>query len=538
MSASRGTLFVPAARSVVKASALIPVIGYARVSTWREEMISVDIQKSVVEEAAARKGRYVAEWIVDPDATGRNFKRKVMRGIEIVEDPARPEREMWAWKFSRFGRNRHGVALNLARIEAAGGDLISATEDVDAKTAVGGFTRDMLFAVATFESNRAGEQWKETHELRRRLGLPSAGGRRFGYVWHPRRLPDGHGGWKIQDEWYEVVPQQAEVINDAYNAYTKGTTGFRTLAARWNEWGLRTARGSVWLDQTVRLYLDAGFPAGLLHVHDPEAVCGEPGKCRKMAHYTHAGAEHDSVIEDDVWDKYRDMRASRRGTPRRSLNPVYPLSGLVWCGYCGSRANIAVGRQGPGTAYRCQVRTRRGVDHDPVWFRRAELEDRVYEWLLDVRTEIDAIAAGRVVTPPKRQGPDPESVRKRLTKEIERTTAAIDRAFDAYTLGDADRDTYLRARTKHEKARAKAQEELDTLLQEDTRPTDPMPFRETVLGLIEEWDTISVASKRVLLSRLIVRVQVWQGRRYEIIPVWSEKSVIDSLPVWSVRTAG
>ncbi|MDV6290272.1 recombinase family protein [Streptomyces sp. UP1A-1] len=333
------------------------------------------------------------------------------------------------------------------------------------------------------------------------------------------------------------MPEQAEMISDAYNAYVRGTTGFNKLAARWNELGLRTARGSVWLDQSVRLYLDAGFPAGLLHVHNPEAVCGEPGKCRKMSHYTYAGAEHDAVIDDDVWDNYRDMRATRRVTPRRSLSPVYPLSGLIWCGYCGSRANTATGRQGPGTAYRCQVRSRRGVDHDPVWFPRTELEGHVYEWLLEVRDEIDAIAAGRVVTPPKPKGPDPESVRKRLTKEIERCTAAIDRAFDAYTLGDADRETYLRARAKHEKTRAKAQEELDALLQQDTRPTDPTPFRETILGLIDEWDTISVASKRVLLARLIARVQVWQGRRYEIIPVWTEKSIIDALPVWSARNA-
>ena len=99
---------------------LIPIIGYARVSTWREEMISVAIQISVVEEAAARKGRIVTEWIIDEDATGRNFKRKVMRAIEIVEDGERPERELWSWKFSRFGRNRYGVAMNLARIEEAG----------------------------------------------------------------------------------------------------------------------------------------------------------------------------------------------------------------------------------------------------------------------------------------------------------------------------------------------------------------------------------------------------------------------------------
>jgi DNA invertase Pin-like site-specific DNA recombinase len=499
-------------------------------------MISVDIQKSVVEEAAARRGRYVAEWIVDPDATGRNFKRRVMRAIEIIEDPSRPERELWAWKFSRFGRNRHGVAINLARIEDVGGELISATEDVDAKTAVGGFTRDMLFAVATFESNRAGEQWKETHELRRRLGLPSSGGRRFGYQWHPRRLPDGHGGWTIQDEWYEVLPEQAELVHDAYNDYVKGTVGFGPIAARWNDLGMRNARGSVWQDQTVRGYLDAGFAAGLLFVHDPEAVCGIPSRCRKASHYKHMPAEHDSLIDGDVWDKFRDMRATRKGTPRRSLTPVYPLSGLVYCGVCGSKANVMSGHGEPGRAYRCNARSRKAIAHDAVWARRTRVEANVHEWLQDVQAEIDAIVAGRVVQPPRRKGPDPEAVRQRLMKEAERASAAIDRAFDAYTLGDVDRDTYLRTRAKHQARRDEAQRQLDELGQADTRPKDPMPFREVVAGLLAEWDTISVASKRLLLSRLIVRVHLMPGGEYEIIPVWSTE--IDSLPKWSARTAG
>jgi DNA invertase Pin-like site-specific DNA recombinase len=526
----------PATHSIAKSSDLIPVIGYARVSTWREEMISVDIQKSVVEDATARRGRYVAEWIVDEDATGRNFKRRVMRAIEIVEDPARPERELWSWKFSRFGRNRHGVAINLARIEDVGGQLISATEDVDAKTAVGGFTRDMLFAVATFESNRAGEQWKETHELRRRLGLPAAGGRRFGYVWHPRRLPDGQGGWRIQDEWYEALPEQAELVHDAYRDYVKGTIGFRPIAARWNELGVRNSRGSVWQDQTVKAYLDSGFAAGLLHVHDPEAVCGDPSRCRKSSHYKHAYAEHDSLIDGDVWDRYRDMRETRRGTPRRSLSPVYPLSGLVWCRFCGSKAHVVSGHGEPGRAYRCLARSRRAVEHDAVWFSRRRLEDQVRAWLDDVRDEIDAIVAGRVVEPPRRRDPEPEVIRQRLTKEIERAAGAIERAFDAYTLGDVDRETYLRTRAKHQKTRDEAQQQLDELGKPDDRPTDPVPFRETVLGLIDEWDTISVASKRVLLSRLIVRVQIGAGGEYEIIPVWSAN--IDSLPQWSARSAG
>lgn len=498
-----------------------PVIGYARVSTWREEMISVDIQTKVVDEAAARRGRYVAEWIIDEDATGRNFKRKVMRAIEIIEDAARPERELWSWKFSRFGRNRHGVAINLARIESVGGELVSATEEVDAKTAVGRFTRGMLLELAAFESDRAGEQWKETHELRRSLGVPAAGGRRFGYIWHPRRVPDGHGGWRIQEERYEALPKEAELAVEGVQEYIRGKTGFGKIAERWNDLGFLNTRGDPWQDQGVRVYMDSGFAAGLLYVHNPEAPCGDPSGCKNTSHYRHLAAEHESLIDGDEWDNYKDMRLVRRNTSRRALAPVYPLAGLVRCGLCGSSGMIHQSGQQRGTAYRCNARARRAVKHDSVWVRRSVVEDAVLAWLVDLRQEIDDIVAGKVAVPEVRQQPDLDKERKKYERAIERAASAIQRAFDAYTDGEATRDIYLNTRRRNEEKRDEAQRQLDELPKPDQAPESPVPHRETIVGLIAEWDTISVHSKRVLLGRVIRRVEIRPGHDVTVVPVWA-----------------
>lgn len=497
-----------------------PVIGYARVSTWREEMISVAIQTKVVDEAAARQGRYVSEWIIDEDATGRNFKRKVMRAIELIEDPGRPERELWSWKFSRFGRNRHGVAINLARIESVGGELVSATEELDAKTAVGRFTRGMLLELAAFESDRAGEQWKETHALRRSKGLPAAGGRRFGYLWHPRRIPDGAGGWTLQEERYEVLPDEAELAVEGLQEYIKGRTGFGKIAERWNDLGIPNTRGARWQDQGVRVYMDSGFAAGLLYVHDPKASCGEPAGCKNRNHYGYLAAEHESLINGDEWDDYRDMRAARRHTPRRALAPVYPLAGLVRCGVCGASGMIHQTRKERGTAYRCNARARRAVDHDAVWVRRSVVEAAVLEWLVDVRREIDDIAAGRVSVPQPRE-PDRAKQRAKLERDVEKAVMAIDRAFEAYTLGDVPRDSYLRTREKHEARRQEAQRGLDELPKPGVEAGSPVPHRAVVLGLIKEWNTISVPSKRVLLGRVIRRVEIHPDGAVSVVSAWA-----------------
>lgn len=514
-----GSLRMQAAHGDTGASGPIPVIGYARVSTWREEMISVDIQRNVVEEAATRRGRYVAEWIVDPDATGRNFKRKVMRAIEIVEDPGRPEREVWCWKFSRFGRNRHGNAVNIARVEDVGGELVSATEDVDVRTAVGRFTRGMLLELAAFESDRAGEQWRETHELRRGLGLPATGGKRFGYKWFPRRIPDGTGGVTVQDERYEVDPDLAELSLEGIQAYIAGKTGYGKIAARWNELGVQNTRGRPWQDQTVRWYYDSGFGAGLLVTHRRDVQCSDPGRCQRPPHYSHLPAEHESIWSGDEWDEYQERRQQRRETAPRSHNPAYPLSGLIRCGECGAYP-VNDNSRGSCYAYLCGARARHAVEHDSVWIRRPLVESKVHEWLLDVRDEIDAIAAGTVVVPEPRKGPDVAGQRKALEVEISKVTTAIDRATEGHAMGDIPRDAYLRARDRFAVKLRELQAKADALPKEQASPISPAAFKDVVRGLLDEWDSISVQSKRLILASLIRRVEIRPEKIVRVVPVW------------------
>ncbi|MFD0358417.1 recombinase family protein [Streptomyces sp. NPDC127110] len=512
---------------------LIPVVGYARVSTWREEMISVEIQMRIVEEVAGRRGRYVSEWIVDPDATGRTFKRKVMRAIEIVEDNHRSEREVWSWKFSRFGRNRHGVAVNLARIEAVGGELVSATEEIDPKTAVGRFTRGMLLELAAFESDRAGEQWKEAHDLRRSKGLPATGGKRFGYVWHPRRVPDGQGGVRLQEERYEVDPRMAELSLEGIQAFNSGLVGYGKIAMRWNELGILNTRGRPWQDQTVRWYYDSGFGAGLLVTHRPDVKCGQPGQCQKPAHYNHLPGEHEAIWSGEEWDGYQERRQARRTMSPRSHDPAYPLTGLIRCGECGGYP-INDNNKASCYAYHCGARARHAVEHDTVWIRRSVVEVRVHEWLVTVRDEIDAIAAGVVVLPKPRQALDVAPARKALEAQLAKLAAAIDRATTGHVMGDIPRDSYLRTRDTLTTEQVEVQRKLDALPKEEEELLSPVPFRDVVHGLLDEWATISVQSKRTILASMIRRVEICGQKRVRVVPVWAPA---DETPPGSEPTA-
>jgi DNA invertase Pin-like site-specific DNA recombinase len=514
------TTFGPGARAP-----LIPAIGYIRVSAWFEEKISDELQKAAIEDGARRKGRTIVRWIIDLDATGRNFKRKIMQAIGAVETgEAEGAREIWLWKYSRFGRNRHGVAINLARVEQAGGHLVSATEDVDATTATGRFTRGMLFEIAAFESDRIGEQWRETHEYRRVHGLPATGGLRFGYVHEERLVVDGV---LQRSESYEPDPATTEPLRDAYRAYAVDGLGFIPLAKHLNSrriYNPAARAGTGWSQQSLIYYMDSGFPAGLLHVHRSDVTCPQRARCPVPGeHYGFIPGAQPALLEDELWQAYLERRDQRKRMPPRSRIPLYPFSGITKCGLCGGGTSVFSGRSGPGYGYRCTTHyqtVQGGCDGSSVPATVVEAE--VKAWLERVAVEVDRRLRGAIVRPKPAAKTDTVEQRERVAAELTKLQQALDRASMAHAMGDMPRDSYLRTRDEllakrgqleAELTAAKAAEESDSVRAWEVRGS-------VVHRLLGEWDTLQVQGKRDLLSAALSEIQIWpRGSVRRVVPV-------------------
>lgn len=511
-----------------------PWLGYIRVSTWREEKISPELQKKAIEAWAARTGRRIVDWITDLDKTGRNFKRRIMGGIQRVEGGE--ARGIAVWKYSRFGRDRPGVALNLARLERAGGRLESATEDVDASTATGRFNRDILFAVAALESDRAGEMWKDAHKHRRANGLPATGGQRLGYIWHPRKIPDPHrpGQFILQQERYEPDPETSADVEALYQRKVE-RQGFASLAAWLNTRGHRTSTGAPWQADSLRRMMDAGFAAGLLRIHDPTCGCdytANGGNCRRWLHIDGA---HDALITPELWEQYEAHRKDTKATTPRARRPVYPLTGLMRCGTCRKDAAATSarrrGQQIRGYAYMCSARSHAGktVCELGVWVQRAVVEDEVLVWLArEAAPRIDA-------TPslPRQQAPviDERAAaardRARLQAEADKLAAALvnlrtDRAMNPDDYGPGEYEA-ARDRIREQQKANVAALERTTVIEMTPHRADYQPL---MLDLLDAWEHMSDQERNSLLRQIVRRVVVTREGR------GSEQTRIDIHPVW------
>jgi DNA invertase Pin-like site-specific DNA recombinase len=507
----------------------IPMIGYIRVSMAREEMISPEIQKAAITDWARRNNRRIVDWVPDLDQSGRNFKRKVMKAIERIE--GREAVEIGLYRYDRWGRNAVESLANIKRVEMIGGKVVSVTEPYDAETAIGKYNRLNALGLAEMQSDLIADNWKAALANRTNRGLPSAGTPRFGYV-RLGRVPDPvephryrRDRTDVEGERYEpdYASGLADVHAEMYDRYIR-LGGFRKIAVWLNSRSILNTRGEEWTEDGVRKFMDAGFGAGLLHVHDPECRCGEAATCRRRVHIPGA---HPAIIDQDVWMEYLRVRNQRKTMPAASRAPAYALTSLLWCGHCFGTLRAQSVQGVRGAAFRCATWQQRGKSACPgVFPRRLYLEDRVRERLAEWAADIDQVTATALSRRTVRVSAEVD--RDRLTRALADADAALTR-LAVQKAKDPDMPEAVYAAAKKELLASRAQAET-ALAEADAAATTPQPddFAPVLAGILDGWDMLPPLKVRDALMTLVRHVVVSRGERgkpgVEVTPVWVECS--------------
>jgi len=468
-----------------------------RVSKERDGMISPELQDTAINDYAARTGRQVVHRMEGLDESGSSRRSrwwaKLDEAVGMVE--AGEIDVILVWKFSRTSRHRLRWAVALDRVEVAGGRLESATEQVDTNTSTGRFTRGMLAELAAFEAERIGEQWKETHERRRRNGLPHGGGYRPGYLYEGKQ--------------YRPDPETAPLVAEAYDRYIAGA-GLRPLADWLSTVGIGSRAGSSsWTVRGVASLLDTGWAAGLLRVHDPACSCRDAANC---THRVYIAGAHDPIITAKAWKAYRAERERRTTTPRRLLSPTATLSGLVRCAGCGYGMRLKQGR-GPGGYYACEhVGCTR-----PTSVVRPRAEAAALAWLREYVADIEKSA--ELAASQRAARTTAKSTVTRLARAVNELDAELVKLTREFTRGVIPEAAYSSARDELTGERATAQAALDDAV---ARSSSSGPPRRVVADLIARWPTLAVAEKN-RICRELLRVVVTRGEwRSEttVVPIW------------------
>lgn len=473
-------------------------IGMIRVSKEREGMTSPEMQRTAIQQCADANGVEIVDWVEGIDESGSD--RKSAWWPRLDESIARMEAGEYevilVWRFSRVGRQRLRWAIALDRVDTLGGAILSATEPIESATASGRFARGMLGELNAYQSELIGEQWKETHERRRRAGLPHGGHQRFGYL-----LVDGR---------FEPDPVTGPILAEIYRRAIRGDGSGRIT--RWlNEEGVFTTTGLPWLNTNLFQMLDGGFGAGLI-VHRP----GWKNKRLPKPQWKFYPGAHDGVIGEDEWAAYWARRLEL-SEPSRTIEARHLLTGLIYCADCGGRMHYSHGR------YVCTNATRyKGLGRTIVTIDAPIAETAVAEWVLALAADADALIAAQVATSKRkvRSVNDAEAIDRRVARIDERMASLTIQALDK-TIPEAAYQATIRKLDAERTSLTSRQKSLE--LVNAQREAD---VREVAVTLSGAWGSLQTHERRQALLKVAAAVLVRPGRgakRVLVMPRWEAR---------------
>jgi DNA invertase Pin-like site-specific DNA recombinase len=215
-------------------------IGYIRVSTDEQALdgVSLDAQRArILAWCAAHEARIdEADLHVDPGLRGKRADNRPALQAALAAVCAAGG-VLVVYSLSRLARSTKDTIAIAERLEKAGADLVSLSEQIDTTSAAGKMVFRLLAVLAEFESDLISERTK-TALAHKRSQSERVGQIPFGY------LLDPHGPRDRRGRLFRLIPDAGEqaAIGHIVELKSKGLSS-RRIAADLNTRGIPTKKG-------------------------------------------------------------------------------------------------------------------------------------------------------------------------------------------------------------------------------------------------------------------------------------------------------
>ena len=452
---------------------------YVRVSTGRQarEGLSLAEQERKVEAyIAAQDGWEHIETYVEAGVSGRKDDRPQLKRllaavahgeVDVVVIP----------KLDRFGRSVRQLQENFDKLKDAGVGLVSLKESIDTSTSVGRLLRNVLAALAEFESDVIGERVASVSAARCAEGLAHG------------RAPFGYRAVKKQG--LVVVSAEAAVIQRVFYEYATEGRSQREICRRLNNDGIKSQRG-VWTQGSISKVLASPIYVGRVHVNGDQFQ-----------------GVHEGIIDKDLWAKAESLREAGTRT-RRGKTPTanHLLSGgMLRCPRCGATMYAQTRPQrGNGVtweAYTCSTRALKGIDacsQPPV--RRQPIDKAIWSFFVDVALDLEATKAA-ITEQADAKLAELAVFQQQSVLEAQRTSEALTRIERDYGAGKITPEQWTRLDVKLTEELAAAEAQVMQFAQQ----------RQALVSEVENIDAESAVLDELTALRAQVVGEVRDGSR-------------------------
>ncbi|MGE5614045.1 MAG: recombinase family protein, partial [Bacillota bacterium] len=259
---------------------------------------------------------------VDDNVSGSAFERKGL--INLKEDVLNARINMVVMKdLSRLGRNNAKTLQWIDFLEEYGIRILTSDGRYDS------LVDNDTVGIETWANERYIRDI--SRKIRSCLRFKIQRGEYLG------NAPFGYRKSSAEKNKLVVVEEEAGIVRLIFRLYRSGL-GYSSIAKELNEKGMKSPKGTGWNRITVRRILCSRVYVGDTVQGISEKVSFKSKKTRRLPQdeWVITESTHEGIISREEYQETQRIRESRKksGGTRRGTGHI--LSGIMWCGGCGS----------------------------------------------------------------------------------------------------------------------------------------------------------------------------------------------------------
>ncbi|MCR8994527.1 recombinase family protein [Brevibacillus laterosporus] len=446
---------------------------YRRVSTemQRDDGVSLQTQDERLKAFVQSQGWTLVENYADEGYSAKNMDRPALK--RLIEDIKSQKIDVvLVYKLDRFVRSVSDLHYLLQVMDKYDVKFKSCTEVFDTTSATGRMFITIIATLAQWERETIAERVFDNMLHRSEQGKRNGGPSPYGY--------------KLEDGILTIDENEAVWVRYMFQKYK--TNGAQNIAKDLNGRGIRTGKGEVWSDYTVRYILRNPIYAGYVRWNNRSAAKGKNAET-VIAKYEQENFE--PLISKDDWDEIQALMKERSFMAFRSDNH-YPFSSVAKCEKCGQAFTGGFKKKRSGGIhrfYKCSGRFRTGICNIPAIaeqsIEKAFLETMyfsTYEYLTK----------------------EPEIDKEQIKNELVHIEGKKERIKELYVDGDIAKGDY------RNKIAELQERENDLLLQLETEDVraDEEEIRMWISSVKDNWNTLSDESKKAAVHAIFRSITI------------------------------
>jgi len=485
---------------------------YIRVSTdmQKEKGESLEVQlKRLHAYADSKEDWSVTEIYKDAGVSAKNMNRQEFSRMMDDIDQGKID-VILCTKLDRLFRNTRDFLNTTDSFEKKNIKFVCLEGSIDTSTPAGRVFSTMRAAFAQFERETTADRVRDVMRSRAEDGKWNGGVAPYGYY--------------AEDKGLKINTGEEKAIKDIYALYLKDHS-IRHIVHKFNADGIKTRKGELWSPTSVRRILTNPFYYGIVTYSKRSHTYS--GELRRNKKFICSQGRHPLIISKESFDEVQEIiKQQTKNAPK--ANAKYLLTGVTYCGVCGSRMHGMAHRKLNKTHsyYRCSGHLHKGsAKCSGNTIRVDNLEDSVIKELKGFSVNFDRLRDA-LKDSTKLNSDNINSTSKRLEfmeNRLIKIQSKRQKIFELYEEGNINKADFMSRKTVVDEEETLVNKEIE-ILKSKASGIDPTSYDlDYTFGLCKDmrevYDELDLSDRKELIRNLLTEIKVEKHHIAYSIPI-------------------